>query len=95
MSAYELEKKKHLQMIYRNNVVIAKDEDHFIVVHSKRTTKPLLPFEITKEVFEQWTQRDNRVGITDTPFKDLFEGLGGPKDLVLVTSFNDIEFIEN
>ncbi|MBP1996555.1 hypothetical protein [Paenibacillus eucommiae] len=95
MSVSKLDKEKHLQMIYRNNVVIAKDEERLIVVHSKRTVKPLLPFEISKEVFEHWRQRDARMGITDTPYMELFDGIGGRNDLAIVTDFNEIEFIEN
>jgi hypothetical protein len=91
MNAYETEKEKHLKLVYKNNVVIAKDEDRFIVVHSKRTVKPLLPFEITQEVYDHWRLRDSRIGITDTPYKDLF----AQTDLVVVSDFNEIEFIEN
>jgi hypothetical protein len=96
MSAHNSEKENHLHMIYKNNAVIAKDGDRFIVVHSKRTVKPLLPFEITKEVYDHWNKRDNRVGFTDTPYKELFAAtVTGQNELVLVTDFNKIEFIEN
>ncbi|NEW04913.1 hypothetical protein GK047_02630 [Paenibacillus sp. SYP-B3998] len=95
MSVYHQNKENHLKMIYRNNVVIAKDGDRLIVVHSKRTIKPLLPFEITKEVFEQWNRRDSRIDITYTPYKELFDGIGGQRDLIIITNFDDIEFKEN
>jgi S-adenosylmethionine:diacylglycerol 3-amino-3-carboxypropyl transferase len=96
MTAHQSEKEKHLQMIYKNNAVVAKDEERLIVVHSKRTKKPLLPFEITKEVYEQWNKRDNRVVFTDTPYNELFTWkVSGQQDLVLITDFNEIEFIED
>jgi hypothetical protein len=96
MSVFQSDKQKHLQMVYKNNVVIAKDEDRIIVVHSKRTTKPLLPFEITQKVFEQWSQRDSRIAFTDTPFKELFTPIAIARNgMVCVTDFNELEFIEH
>ncbi|MNI38220.1 hypothetical protein D3C73_923520 [compost metagenome] len=96
MSVSELEKDKHLKLIYKNNVVVAKDKDRLIVVHSKRTVKPLLPFEITPEVFDQWKKRDNRLGMTDTPYSELFGSALMSKEILhKVDDFNLIEFIEN
>ncbi|GAA4877127.1 hypothetical protein GCM10023310_66220 [Paenibacillus vulneris] len=96
MSVYQTEKEKHLQMTYKNNVVIAMDGNKMIVVHSKRSVKPLLPFEISKEVLEHWKQRDNRIAVTDTPFKDLYSTAFHRPDsaLVYVSDFNAIEFSE-
>jgi len=96
MSVQDSEKEKHLQMVYRNNVVIAKDGNKLIVIHSKRSVKPLLPFEISQQVLDQWKQRDNRIAITDTPYKELFAAAVNRPDskLEYVSDFNDIEFSE-
>jgi hypothetical protein len=95
MSAF-MQKEGHLQMVYKNNVVFAKDGDRIIIVHSKRTIKPLLPFEISKQVLDQWKKRDNRIAITETPYKELFGAtINGNDELVKVVDFNDIEFSEH
>jgi hypothetical protein len=95
MSVFQISKEQQLHMIYKN-AVVARDGDRFIVVHSKRTLKPLLPFEITKEVYEHWKKRDNRVGFTDTPFQQLVASTGSTiqHDWVLITDFNEIQFTE-
>ncbi|TDF95085.1 hypothetical protein [Paenibacillus piri] len=96
MSVQQTEKEKHLQMIYKNNVVIAKDGDRIIVVHSKRSVKPLVPFEITQEVLDQWKKRDSRVAETVTPYKELFaSSVNSINDLIVVSDFNEIEFSED
>ncbi|MCS7459812.1 hypothetical protein N0M98_06620 [Paenibacillus doosanensis] len=94
MSAHQTEKEKHLQMVYKNNVVVAMDNQKYIVVHSKRSVKPLLPFEISQEVLEQWKRRDNRIAVTDTPYKELFAAAVNRSDhkLEYIADFNDIEF---
>ncbi|WP_282939930.1 hypothetical protein [Paenibacillus sp. RC67] len=94
MSAFMTDKEKHLQMVYKNNVVVAKDGNKIIVIHSKRSVKPLLPFEISQGVFDQWKQRDARIAMTDTPYKELFAPAVNRPDnkLVYVADFNDIEF---
>ena len=91
------EKEKHLKMVYRNNVIVAKDGEKIIVVHSKRSVKPLLPFEISQQVFEQWKRRDDRIAVTETPYKELFaiEVHRSDTELVCVTDFNEIEFSEH
>jgi hypothetical protein len=95
MSVFQTEKQKYLQMIYKNNVVIAKDEERIIVVHSKRTIKPLLPFELTQQVLDEWRQRDSRIAFTETPYKDLFAPtVTSQQEVVCITDFNDIEFSE-
>lgn len=95
MSVHQTDNERHLQMIYRNNVVVSMDGKRIIVVHSKRSLKPLLPFEISKEVYEQWKKRDNRIAVTDTPYKDLFTvPVTGSSKLEYVAEFNDIEFSE-
>lgn len=91
MSARE----KHLKMVEQNNVVIAMDNGRYMVVHSKRTVKPLLPFEITEEVFNQWKQRDSRIANTETPFSELFTATICQHKLGCVANFDDIEFSEN
>ncbi|NOU96763.1 hypothetical protein GC093_26600 [Paenibacillus sp. LMG 31456] len=96
MSVDHVEKEKHLQMVYKNNVVVAKDGNKIIVVHSKRSVKPLLPFEISQEVLDQWKQRDNRIGVTDTPYKELFPPvMNRVNELVFVIEFDEIEFSEH
>ncbi|CAG7610501.1 hypothetical protein PAESOLCIP111_01249 [Paenibacillus solanacearum] len=91
------EKEKHLKMVYRNNVIVARDGEKIIVVHSKRSIKPLLPFEISQQVFEQWKRRDDRIAVTETPYKELFaiEVHRSDTALVCVTDFNEIEFSEH
>jgi hypothetical protein len=96
MSIHQTDKEKHLQMVYKNNVVISKDGERIIIVHSKRSVKPLLPFEVTKEVLDSWMKRDSRIAETDTPYNELFHmEVNCVRELVLVTDFNDIEFIED
>jgi hypothetical protein len=96
MSAFITEKDRHLHLINKHNAVVAKDGERLIVVHSRRTLKPLLPFEITKEVYGQWNKRDNRVGFTDTPYQELFGNTVMDRHvLVRVTDFNEIEFSED
>ncbi|MCR8631956.1 hypothetical protein [Paenibacillus radicis (ex Xue et al. 2023)] len=96
MSTNQAEKKKHLQMLYKNNVVVSMDGDRIIVVHSKRSLKPLVPFEVSKQVYGQWKQRDNRIEVTDKPLKELFDVdiLGTNNQLTHITDFNEIEFSE-
>lgn len=86
-------KEKHLKLVNQNNVVIAMDNGRYIVVHSKRSVSPLLPFEITEDVLSQWKQRDSRIVITDTPYKELFAAIISQHKLV--GDFNEIEFSEN
>jgi hypothetical protein len=95
MSVFQISKEQQVHMTYKN-AVVARDGDRYLVVHSKRTLKPLLPFEITKEVYEQWNKRDNRVGFTDTPYQQLFTPTVTEfqHDWVLITDFNEIEFTE-
>jgi hypothetical protein len=96
MSVFQISQEQQLHMVYKN-AVVARDGDRYIVVHSKRTLKPLLPFEITKEVYEHWKKRDNRVGFTDTPFQQLPAPITiSPiqHDWVLITDFNEIQFTE-
>ncbi|OXM83431.1 hypothetical protein [Paenibacillus rigui] len=97
MSVYQTEKEKHLQMVYKNNVVVAMDGSRMIVVHSKRSIKPLLPFEISEEVLKQWKQRDNRIAVTETSYKELFASAIHQADhkLEYIHDFNDIEFSEH
>ncbi|MNI23227.1 hypothetical protein D3C73_768060 [compost metagenome] len=96
MSVYQADKEKHLHLVYKNNVVVSMDGNRIIVVHSKRSVKPLLPFEVSTQVYEQWKQRDNRIGVTDTPFKELFgvDINGTNSHLVYIADFNEIEFSE-
>jgi hypothetical protein len=95
MSVFQVSKEQQIHMGYKN-AVIANDGDRYIVVHSKRTLKPLLPFEITKEVYEHWKKRDNRVGFTDTPYQQLLAPTISTiqQDWVLITDFNEIQFTE-
>ncbi|MEK3915204.1 hypothetical protein [Paenibacillus sp. FSL H7-0331] len=96
MSVFQINKENHLQLVYKNNVVIARDGNKLIVVHSKRSIKPLLPFEITKQVYEQWRKRDSRMDFTDTPYNELFtSSVIAQTELECVLDFNKIEFIEN
>ncbi|MEK3917294.1 hypothetical protein [Paenibacillus sp. FSL H7-0331] len=96
MIVQKTEKEKHLQMVYKNNVVIARKGNKIIVVHSKRSIKPLLPFEISNEVLDQWKRRDTRIAETATPYNELFPlSVNQDKELFLVTDFNEIEFIED
>lgn len=96
MSVNTSEKEKHLKLVYQNNVVIAMDRDKYIVVHSKRTVKPLLPFEITKQALEEWKKRDKRVAVTDTPYNELFaSSVAARGELHVVSDFNEIEFSEH
>lgn len=94
MIGCKTEKEKHLQLVYRNNVVVAKDGTRIIVIHSKRSIKPLLPFEISQAVFDFWKQRDSSIAVTDTPYRELFDSAMNQSDdqLVCITDFNDIEF---
>jgi hypothetical protein len=94
MSVFQISKEQQLHMVYKN-AVVARDGDRYIVVHSKRTLKPLLPFAITKEVYEQWNKRDSRVGFTDTPYEQLIDPATSiQRDCVLITDFNEIQFTE-
>jgi hypothetical protein len=96
MSVFQINKENHLQLVYKNNVVIARDGDKLIVVHSKRSIKPQLPFEITQQVYEHWRKRDSRMDFTDTPYNQLFaSNVIAQTELECVVDFNKIEFIEN
>jgi hypothetical protein len=95
MSVFQISNEQQLHMVYKN-AVVARDGDRYIVVHSKRTLKPLVPFEITNEVYEHWKKRDNRVGFTDTPFQQLLAPALSTiqHDWVLITDFDEIQFTE-
>jgi hypothetical protein len=75
---------------------VAMDGAKIIVVHSKRSVRPLIPFEISKEVFDKWKQRDSRISVTNTPFKELFGSNvnGASSKLEYIVDFNIIEFSE-
>ncbi|MEI7027883.1 hypothetical protein [Paenibacillus sp. y28] len=95
MSVTKVEKEKHLKLLYQNNVVVAMDRDNYVVVHSKRTVKPLLPFQISEEALKQWKQRDKRIAMTETPYNELFStSVLSRSELCFVENFNDIEFSE-
>jgi hypothetical protein len=83
------------------NVIVARNKiDDLIVVSSKRSTKPTVPFIISSVVFQQWKARDIKAAIVDLPYEELITVIplyltdNQNEPLVVVSDFSEIEFTE-
>jgi len=83
-----------------NAIVSRNGIGELIVVVSKRSIKPTVPFIITSSVFQQWKARDSRVAITDLPYEQLITvislNLKNHQDepMKVIQHFDEIQFSE-
>jgi sulfur relay (sulfurtransferase) DsrF/TusC family protein len=93
--------KNHKELFDTMNVIVARNKiGYLIVVSSKRSTKPNVPFIISSAVFQQWKARDSKAIIVDLPYEELIKVIplyfidNQNEPLVIVKDFSEIEFTE-
>jgi hypothetical protein len=91
----------HLSLFESMNAIISRNGiGELIVVISKRSIKPTVPFIITTSVFQQWKARDSRVVIADLPYERLNTIISlnlkihQDEPLKVIQHFDEIEFSE-
>jgi hypothetical protein len=92
---------EHRVLFDKMNAIVARNEiGELIVVRSRRTIKPIIPFIISISVFQEWKARDNKVVIADLPFEQLNTGIPfnfkirEDELLIVIQSFDELEFLE-
>jgi hypothetical protein len=92
---------EHLSLLESMNAIISRNGiGELIVVLSKRSINPTVPFIITTSVFQQWKARDSRVVIADLPYErlnTLFSlnlKIQQDESLKVIQHFDEIEFSE-
>jgi hypothetical protein len=81
-----------------NAIVSRNGIGELIVVASKRSIKPAVPFIITTSVFQQWNARDSRVAIADLPYEQLITviplnlKIHQEEPLKVIKHFDEIDF---
>jgi hypothetical protein len=92
---------EHRVLFDKMNAIVARNEiGELIVVRSRRTIKPIIPFIISISVFQQWKARDNKVVIADLPFEQLNTDIPlnikirKDEPLTVIQSFDELEFSE-
>jgi hypothetical protein len=89
-----------LQLESMNAIVTRNGIGELIVVVSKRSLKPTVPFIITTSVFQQWKARDSRVVIADLPYEQLSTviplnfKINQDEQLKVIRVFDEIKFSE-
>jgi hypothetical protein len=91
----------HRVLFKTMNVIVARNKiGDLIVVSSKRSTKPTVPFIISSAVFQKWKARDSKAVIVDLPYEELIAVIplyltnNQNEPLVVVNDFSEIEFTE-
>jgi hypothetical protein len=91
----------HRVLLNTMNVIVARNKiGDLIVVSSKRSTKPITPFIISSNVFQQWKARDSKAVIVDLPYEELITviplnlSVNQNEPLIVVSDFSEIEFTE-
>jgi hypothetical protein len=89
---------EHKSLLESMNAIVSRNGiGELIVVVSKRSIKPTVPFIITTSVFQQWKARDSRVAIADLPYEQLNIPLNlvhQDEPLKVIQHFDEIEFSE-
>jgi hypothetical protein len=92
---------EHKLLLESMNAIVSRNGiGELIVVMSKRSIKPTVPFIITTSVFQQWKARDDRVVIADLPYErlniliSLNLKIHQVEPLKVIQHFDEIEFSE-
>jgi hypothetical protein len=91
---------EHKSLLESMNAIVSRNGiGELIVVVSKRSIKPTVPFIITTSVFQQWKARDSRVAIADLPYEQLntvipLNLIQQDEPLKVIQHFDEIEFTE-
>jgi hypothetical protein len=91
---------EHKSLLESMNAIVCRNGiGELIVVMSKRSLKPTVPFIITTSVFQQWKTRDSRVTIADLPYEQLntvfpLIFIHQDEPLKVIQHFDEIEFTE-